>query len=96
MYRVQTTVILYKPLSQTDMCGWSQRSNNRSLDGTTLTRISEEKDLGVIITSTPYWDSHIHIITAKANKLLGWLKRTCPLLRELVKTTILEQDPPLG
>ena len=42
-----------------------------TLDGTTLTRVSEEKDLRVIITSTLSWDSHIHAINAKANKLLG-------------------------
>ena len=54
-----------------------------TLDGTTLTRVSEEKDLGVIITSTLSWDSHIHTITAKANKLLGLLKRTCPLLTDV-------------
>ena len=50
------------------------------LDGTALARFSEEKDLGVIITSTLSWDSHIHTCTAKANKLLGLLKQTCPLL----------------
>ena len=54
-----------------------------TLDGTTLTRVSEEKDLGVIITSTLSWDSHFHTITAKANKLLGLLKRTCPLLTDV-------------
>ena len=54
-----------------------------TLDGSTLTRVSEEKDLGVIITSTLSWDSHIHTITAKANKLLGLLKRTCTLLRDV-------------
>ena len=51
-----------------------------TLDGTALTRVSEGKDLGVIITSTLSWYSHIHTMTAKANKLLGFLKRTCPLL----------------
>ena len=50
-----------------------------TLDGTALTRVSEEKDLGIIITSMLSWDSHIHTITAKANKLFGLLKRTCPL-----------------
>ena len=54
-----------------------------NLDGTTLTRVSEEKDLGVIITSTLYWDSHIHNINAKTNKLLGLLKLTCPLLTDV-------------
>ena len=51
-----------------------------TLDGTALTRVSEEKDFGVIISSTLSWDSDIYTITAKANKLLGLLKRTCPLL----------------
>ena len=54
-----------------------------ALDGTTLTRVSEEKDLDVIITSTLSWDSHIHTITVKGNKLLGLLKRTCPLLTDV-------------
>ena len=50
------------------------------LDGTALTRVSEEKDFGVIITSTFSWNTHINTITLKANELLGLLKRTCPLL----------------
>ena len=51
---------------------------------TTLTRVSEGKDLGVIITSKLSWDTHIHAITAKANKPLGFqLKRTCPLLTDV-------------
>ena len=41
---------------------------------TKLVRVSAEKDLGVTITSTLSWHSHIHTITAKANKLLGFLK----------------------
>ena len=36
--------------------------------------------LGVIIISTFSCDSHIHTITANANKFLGLLKRTGPLL----------------
>ena len=51
-----------------------------TFDGATLTLVSQEKDLGVIITGTLSWDSHIHTITAKANKLLDLLKQTCPLL----------------
>ena len=50
-----------------------------TLDGTALTSVSEEI-LASPITSTLSWDSHIHTITAKANKLLGLLKRACPLL----------------
>ena len=36
-------------------------------------------DLGVPITSSLSWDTHIHNVVAKANKFLGLLKRTCPL-----------------
>ena len=54
-----------------------------TLYGTTVTGVSEEKDLGVILTGTLSWDSHIHTITAKANKLLGLLKRTRPLLTDV-------------
>ncbi|KXJ07571.1 RNA-directed DNA polymerase from mobile element jockey, partial [Exaiptasia diaphana] len=49
--------------------------NNKQLD-----RVSEEKDLGITVTSTLSWDKHVHAIVSKANKLLGLLKRTCPLL----------------
>ena len=46
-------------------------------------RVAEEKDLGVTITSSISWDSHIHNIVAKANNLLGLLNRTCPLLKDV-------------
>ena len=45
-----------------------------------LLRGNEKKDLGVVIPDELTWDSHLHLITAKANKLLGLLKRSCPLL----------------
>ena len=66
---------------------------------TKLVRVSAEKDLGVTITCTLSWHSHIHTITAKANKLPGFLKQTCSLLigvstrrtlyLSLVKSTLL-------
>ena len=39
--------------------------------GKVTARIHEEKDLGVVIADKPTWDSHLHLTTAKANKLLG-------------------------
>ena len=51
-----------------------------TLNNKQLEHVTEEKDLGVIVTSTLLWDKHVHIIVSKANKLLGLLKRTCPLL----------------
>ena len=45
--------------------------------------MSTEKDIGVNIANSLTWNTHIHAITAKANKLLGLLKRTCPLLNDV-------------
>ena len=44
----------------------------------------EEKELGLVISDKLTWDSHVHLITAKANILLGLLKRSCPLLTKVV------------
>ena len=54
-----------------------------TLDSAQLERVSTKKDLGVHITSSLSWKPHIHAITAKANKLLGLLKRTCPLTTDV-------------
>ncbi|XP_028417146.1 uncharacterized protein LOC114541420 [Dendronephthya gigantea] len=53
------------------------------LGSTTLSHVEKEKDLGVTMTWNLSWDSHIYEITAKANKLLGLLKRTCPFLTDV-------------
>ena len=53
---------------------------NYTLNNVQLTRVAEEDDLGIIVTSTLSWVKHINAIVWKANKLLGLLKRTCPLL----------------
>lgn len=58
-------------------------THNYSLNQVRLEHVSEEKDLGVIITSTLSWDKHVYVIVAKANKLLGLLKRSCPLLTDV-------------
>ena len=51
--------------------------------GNPATSVSTEKDVGVNIINSLTWNTHIHAITAKANKLLGLLKRTCPLLNDV-------------
>ena len=45
--------------------------------------MSTEKDVGVNMTNSFTWNTHIHAITAKTNKLVGLLKRTCPLLNDV-------------
>ena len=43
----------------------------------------EEKDLGVVISDKLIGDLHLYLITAKVNKLLGLLKRSCPMLTKV-------------
>ena len=42
----------------------------------------EEKDLGIVLSSNLTWNAHVNGIISKSNKLLGLLKRTCPLLTD--------------
>jgi hypothetical protein len=53
------------------------------LDLFPINKVQEEKYLGVLMTSSLSWDSHIQRISAKANRMLGLLKRTCPLLTQV-------------
>ena len=49
---------------------------NDSLDRHILEEISEEKDLGVLISNNLKFDLHVKHATAKATQILGQLKRT--------------------
>ena len=45
--------------------------------------VLEEKDPRVIISSNLSWDSHVMHIVLKTNRMLGLLKRTCPLITDV-------------
>ena len=45
-----------------------------------LLRVDSETDLGITVTRKLSWNQHINQIVSKANKMLGLLRRTCPLL----------------
>ena len=47
-----------------------------------LQRVQEEKGLGVTISCNLSWVSHVTCIAHKANRMLGLLKRTCPLITD--------------
>lgn len=46
-----------------------------SLSGSSLQTVSEYKYLGVFLTSSMCWHRHVDYITAKACKVLGFLRR---------------------
>ena len=48
-----------------------------------LQRVQEVKDLGVTISSNLSWELHVTRIVLKANRMLGLLKRTCPLITDI-------------
>ncbi len=55
-----------------------------------------KKDFGVCTDDQLTRDDHIHKITGKANRMLGFLKRTCPLLRYATVRRTLYLSPPVG
>lgn len=48
-----------------------------------IQRVQEEKGLGIIFSSNLSWDSHVMRTVLKANRMLGLLKRTCPLITDI-------------
>ena len=48
-----------------------------------LTRVDHEKDLGITTTTNITWDLHVNTVVAKANKMLGILKRTCTSITDV-------------
>ena len=52
------------------------------LGSSELKRVNDEVDLGITVTSNFSWTTHINKIKVNANRLLGLLRRTCPLLTD--------------
>ena len=46
-------------------------------------RVLEKEDLGDIISNNLSWDSHVMHIVLKTNRMLGLLKGTCPLIKDV-------------
>ena len=53
-----------------------------NLNDTVLDEVKEFKDLGILTDNNLSWNSHIDMITAKANRMLGLIKRTCRDLKD--------------
>ena len=47
------------------------------LNGINVEVVTAEKDLGIIIANDTSWKDHLVMIVAKANRMLGFLKRNC-------------------
>ena len=52
------------------------------MSDTILEEAKEFKDLGILTNNGLSWNSHIDMITAKANRMLGLIKRTCMDLKD--------------
>ena len=61
--------------------------NDYILHGKTLATADSVKYLGVTITSDLRWNKHIHTITSKANRTLGFLKRNLKINSTALKST---------
>jgi hypothetical protein len=65
------------------------------LGNTTLVHVRKEKDLGCIITNHLTWDQQVLVVVCKANKMLGLLRRTCPLLTNTKCSRLIDFVPVL-
>ena len=52
------------------------------MNDTVLEEVKEFKDLGILTDCSLSWNSHTDMITAKANRMLGLIKRTCKDLKD--------------
>ena len=64
-----------------------QITHSYTLHGQKLDEVNETKYLGVTITNTLDWTPHIHNITNKATKTLGFLRRNLSLAPRETKVT---------
>ena len=71
-----------------------------SLCGCVLSQVRDTKYLGITISSDLQWDRHITATTAKANRMIGFLRRNlsrCPRqLRELAYITLIRSRVEYG
>ena len=52
-------------------------ARNFFINGSELELVNEFKDLGLLTDNILSWNQHVNKITARANKLLGLISRTC-------------------
>jgi hypothetical protein len=69
---------------------------NYHLHGHTLELVTSAKYLGLTITNKLQWDQHIHNITAKANKTLGFLRRNLKIPSIRIKEGLPNDCSPIG
>jgi hypothetical protein len=58
-------------------------ARNYSLNGVAIKRTDYERDLGVLVTNKLIWSLHVRTQCAKANKLLGLVRRSTYDLRDI-------------
>ena len=72
--------LFFQPTKCINLCISRKRNSpprTYSLNGISLEVVKAKKDLGILISSDTTWKDHIVMVVAKANKMLGSLKRNC-------------------
>ena len=59
------------------------------INGQSLDSVHIYKDLGLLTSSNLSWNSHIDSITARANRVLGLVKRTCKDFKDITTSRTL-------
>lgn len=56
---------------------WNVDEFDCGIEGQSLERVNEVKDLGIIIDSELTFDKHVNYVFRKCNRLLGFIFRAC-------------------
>ena len=57
------------------------------MDGTILKVVTSMKGLGLKVTKDLKWSDHVRYVTAKAHRMIGFIKRNCP---EIINKKVLK------
>ncbi len=63
---------------------------------TPVTATNVQKDLGVFITSDLKWNQHISVVCAKANQMVGFIKRSSMDIRNVNSRLVLYKSKVRG